>query len=239
MACILALDTSSEACSAALIKEGKVTRVYEVVPKGHTGSIIPMVKQVLQQSGTEPGQLDAIAFGRGPGSFTGLRIAAGVTQGLAYGLDIKVIPVSTLEAMALEASMVGGHSRIATAIDARMDEVYWGAFEVNGTQVITLQAETVCKPELVQLPESTESGDAGLADTTGFVGVGSGWQFEGRMPDAVQRNVTITDSSLLAKAEYIARLAESKYAAGEMVSAEQAIPVYLRDSVAWKKLPGR
>jgi len=145
MACILALDTSSEACSAAVIKDGKITSVYAVVPRDHTRKIIPMIQQVLEESDTEAHQLDAIAFGRGPGSFTGLRIAAGVTQGLAYGLDIKVIPVSTLEAMALETAGMSSDecSHIVTAVDARMDEVYWGSFEIRGGEVVALQAEQV------------------------------------------------------------------------------------------------
>ncbi len=230
MACILALDTSSEACSAAVIKDGKITSVYAVVPRDHTRKIIPMIKQVLEESETETHQLDAIAFGRGPGSFTGLRIAAGVTQGLAYGLDIKVIPVSTLEAMALEATTTSSEeiSYVVTAVDARMDEVYWGAFEINAGQVRALQTEQVCKPELVSLSEEKR-----------FSGVGTGWEVLSRMPESVQSSVTVTDNTLLAKAEYIARIAESKYVSGEMVSADQAIPVYLRDTVTWKKLPGR
>ena len=230
MACILALDTSSEACSAAVIKDGKITSVYAVVPRDHTRKIIPMIQQVLKESETETHQLDAIAFGRGPGSFTGLRIAAGVTQGLAYGLDINVIPISTLEAMALEVSSLssGKCSHVVTAIDARMDEVYWGAFEVKDGLVRALQAEQVCKPETVNIPENQI-----------FSGVGTGWGFLSRMPDTVQTAITVTDDTLLAKAEYIARIAESKYADNELVSADQAIPVYLRDTVTWKKLPGR
>ncbi len=237
MACILALDTSSEGCSAALIKEGKVTSVYQVVPRDHTRKIIPMIQQVLKESGTEPEQLDAIAFGRGPGSFTGLRIAAGVTQGLAYGLGIKVLPVSTLEAMALEAFVVSGHQQVATAIDARMDEVYWGAFEVVDGNVVAVQPECVCKPEDVMLAEGGTSGAA-------FSGVGSGWSFVQRMPESVQGRVSLDDQALMAKAEYIVRIADRKYSASngaseDIVSAEQAIPVYLRDTVTWKKLPGR
>ncbi len=93
---------------------------------------------------------------------------------------------------------------------------------------MALQAEQVCKPELVSLSEAKR-----------FSGVGTGWGFLSRMPDVVQNSVTVTDEALLAKAEYIARIAHSKYVAGEMVSADQAIPVYLRDTVTWKKLPGR
>lgn len=237
MACILALDTSSEGCSAALIKNSNVTSVYEVVPRDHTRKIIPMIQQVLKESGTEPEQLDAIAFGRGPGSFTGLRIAAGVTQGLAYGLGVKVIPVSTLETMALEAFVVGGHQKVVAAIDARMDEVYWGAFEIIDGTVTSIQPECVCKPEHVTLVESVS------ADVP-FAGVGSGWSFVQRMPETIQQRVQVCDEKLTAKAEYIAQIAERKFLAvggvsDEIVSAEQAIPVYLRDTVTWKKLPGR
>ena len=243
MACILALDTSSEGCSAALIKGGKVTSAFEIVPREHTRKIIPMIQQVLADSATKPEALDAIAFGRGPGSFTGLRIAAGVTQGLAYGLGISVIPVSTLEAMALEASIVGGHKRVITAIDARMDEVYWGAFEINSGgeftdyNVTSIQPEVVCKPEHVSLVEGYMSG-------LQFSAVGSGCSFAQRMPENIQAHFSVIDEGLVAKAEYIARIADRKYCAAkgesdDIVTAEQAIPVYLRDTVTWKKLPGR
>ncbi|UZE97135.1 tRNA (adenosine(37)-N6)-threonylcarbamoyltransferase complex dimerization subunit type 1 TsaB [Alkalimarinus alittae] len=243
MACILALDTSSEGCSAALIKEGHVTSAYEVVPRDHTRKIIPMIQQVLKDSGTRADELDAIAFGRGPGSFTGLRIAAGVTQGLAYGLGIKVVPVSTLEAMALEAFMVGGHQQVVTAIDARMDEVYWGAFEIADNKVIAIQPECVSKPEQVALAEGRFDG-VGSASVGQFSGVGSGWSFIQRMPETVQNRVAVVDEALMAKAEYIAKIADSKFSASggasdDIVSAEFAIPVYLRDTVTWKKLPGR
>ncbi|WP_250657543.1 tRNA (adenosine(37)-N6)-threonylcarbamoyltransferase complex dimerization subunit type 1 TsaB [Alkalimarinus coralli] len=237
MACILALDTSSEGCSAALIKEGDVTSIYEVVPRDHTRKIIPMIQQVLKESDTQADQLDAIAFGRGPGSFTGLRIAAGVTQGLAYGLGIKVIPVSTLEAMALEAYMTDGSQKVAVAVDARMDEVYWGAFEITDNNAIALQPECVCAPEQVMLPDDQSSEEL-------YSGIGSGWAFGEQMPEQVQNRVSVQNEGAIAKAEYIARIADkiftvSNGCSSKIVPPEQAIPVYLRDTVTWKKLPGR
>ena len=237
MACILALDTSSEGCSAALIKEGDVTSIYEVVPRDHTRKIIPMIQHVLKESSTRADQLDAIAFGRGPGSFTGLRIAAGVTQGLAYGLGIKVIPVSTLEAMALEAHVVSGSQKVAVAIDARMDEVYWGAFEITDNNALVLQPECVCAPEQVTLVDDQNCEAL-------FSGIGSGWAFGPRMPAQIQDRVSVQDEGAIAKAEYIARIADKIFTASngyssEIVPPEQAIPVYLRDTVTWKKLPGR
>jgi tRNA threonylcarbamoyladenosine biosynthesis protein TsaB len=127
---LLALDTATEACSAAVWVDGTVLERYELAPRRHAALILPMIEAVLAEANLSPLQLDAIAFGRGPGAFTGVRIAVGIAQGIAFAADLPVIPISTLAALALGAAQETGYSRIAAALDARMGEVYWGVYAV-------------------------------------------------------------------------------------------------------------
>lgn len=128
MSTLLALDTATEACSVALLHDGKVTSHYEVIPRLHAQKLLPMIQQLLADAGTTLQAVDAIAFGRGPGAFTGVRIAIGVVQGLAFALERPVLPVSDLAVLAQRAYREHGVSQVAAAIDARMDEVYWGCY---------------------------------------------------------------------------------------------------------------
>ncbi len=128
---ILAIDTATEACSVALWNNGEVQALFELCPREHTQRILPMVQQILASSGLSLQQLDALAFGRGPGSFTGVRIGIGIGQGLALGANLPMIGVSTLQTMAQGAFRLTGATRVLAAIDARMGEVYWGEFERN------------------------------------------------------------------------------------------------------------
>lgn len=230
---LLALDTSSEGCSAALWLDGRITERFEVAPRGHTRLLMPMVRELLAEQGLTPSDLDALAFARGPGSFTGLRIATGVIQGLAWGLDIPVVPVSSLAAVALQAMekhQLGEEDLVAVAFDARMGEVYWGTFQARDGVPVPLADERVCPPSAVALPDG---------GTGRWTGAGSGWAFANNMPSAVTARVARVDDTLVPRAADVARLAEQGYRNGEAVPAEQAQPVYIRDEVAWKKLPGR
>jgi len=128
MTTLLALDTATEACSVALLHDGKVASHYEVIPRLHAQRLLPMVQALLGEAGVALSAVDAIAYGRGPGAFTGVRIAIGVVQGLAFALQRPVLPVSTLATIAQRAWREQGATQIAAAIDARMDEVYWGWF---------------------------------------------------------------------------------------------------------------
>lgn len=229
---LLALDTSSEGCSAALLVDGEISERFELAPRGHTRLLMPMVRELLAEKNLAPAELDALAFARGPGSFTGVRIATGVVQGLAWGLDIPVVPVSSLEAVALGAidSMdIPENGGIAVAFDARMGELYWGCFAARSGLPVALAPEQVCPPEAVTLP----------AATGGWCGAGPGWQYRSAMPVEVSESVDNVDETLVLRAAWVARLAANAYEQGKTVSAEQAQPVYIRDEVAWKKLPGR
>jgi tRNA threonylcarbamoyladenosine biosynthesis protein TsaB len=219
---LLALETATEACSAALAVDGDIREVFEVIPRGHSLRILPMVDELMAEAGISIEQVDAIAFGRGPGAFTGLRIAVGVTQGIAFGARLPVVPVSTLAALAQGCES----DKALVAIDARMDEVYWGAYQRNSTgEMVLCGEECVVPPEEIPLPE----GD-------GWVGVGTGWgSYNTILIKRCGGQLTGWNGESLPHAADVARLGIAGFNAGEVTSAEQAIPVYLRDQVAWKK----
>jgi len=223
---ILALDTATEACSAALYLDGEITQKYRVAPREHSHILLPMIEQLLGESGNQLSDLDALAFGRGPGSFMGVRIAAGVTQGIAFARDLPVIPVSTLAAIAQAAHAQSGTDKVLSAIDARMNEVYWGAFTLatNGCMQ-PVGDETVIAPELVSRPEGA-----------GWTGAGTGWSAYGEALSSMvgtEALATVLDQCL-PSATAILELALPDYEAGRYVSASRAVPVYLRDNVAKK-----
>ncbi|MCR8722048.1 tRNA (adenosine(37)-N6)-threonylcarbamoyltransferase complex dimerization subunit type 1 TsaB, partial [Pseudomonas syringae] len=168
MTTLLALDTATEACSVALLHDGKVLSHYEVIPRLHAQRLLPMIKELLAEAGVAMSALDAIAFGRGPGAFTGVRIAIGVVQGLAFALERPVLPVSNLAVLAQRAFREHGVSQVASAIDARMDEVYWGCYRETAGEMRLLGNEAVMAPELATLP----------VDASGqWFGSGTGWGY--------------------------------------------------------------
>ncbi|WP_166251501.1 tRNA (adenosine(37)-N6)-threonylcarbamoyltransferase complex dimerization subunit type 1 TsaB [Marinobacter salicampi] len=230
---ILALDTSSEGCSAALLVDDQLTDRFSLAPRGHTRLLMPMVRDLLSEQGLAPAQLDAIAFACGPGSFTGLRIATGVVQGLAYGLGIPVLPVSSLAAVAAqlipEHAPTGTDTGFAIAFDARMGEVYWGCFLCRDGEPKLIVPERVCRPESLTLPDGP----------TTWLGAGSGWRLEADMPGALVNSVIDVDPTLVPRAREVALLGRGAWQRGESVAAHEARPVYLRDEVTWNKLPGR
>ncbi len=234
---ILAIDTATEACSAALYidvesSDKKITSLYQLAPREHSRLLLQMIEDLLSQAGLPVNDLDAIAFGRGPGSFMGLRIAAGVVQGIAFAQDIPVIPVSTLKAIAQRAFEETGSRNVLAAIDARMDEVYWAAYCLKDQQWQLQGDECVISPDKVS--------QAGLLDPSvdSWSGAGSGWvSYEERLLSAIDCPLQAVLKECLPSAEAIARLAVDEYRAGNMVSAAEAIPVYLRDDVAKKPRP--
>ncbi|NMT64178.1 tRNA (adenosine(37)-N6)-threonylcarbamoyltransferase complex dimerization subunit type 1 TsaB [Marinobacter orientalis] len=229
---LLAMDTSSEGCSAALLIDGSISERFELAPRAHTRLLMPMIRDLLAEQGMVPAELDALAFACGPGSFTGLRIATGVVQGLAYGLDVPVIPVSSLSAVAADGiarfSLSEGEG-IAVAFDARMGEIYWGCFVCRAGQPELIGDEQVCVPESLTLASGISS----------WFGVGQGWGLRDGFPANVTGAMKKIDDSLVPRASRVAELAGLALREGTGVSAAQAQPVYIRDEVAWKKLPGR
>ena len=223
---ILAIDTATEACSAALYLDGEISQHYRVAPREHSHIILPMIEQLLTDAGLKLAELDALAFGRGPGSFMGVRIAAGVTQGIAFAWNLPVVPVSTLAAIAQTAYLQTGASQVLSAIDARMNEVYWGAYRLSENDCMQLDGkEYVIAPKQVPV-----SGDGG------WTGAGSGWSAYGDALTAAVGAERLTGQldDCLPSADAIARLAVVDYQAGRTVPAAKAVPVYLRDNVAKK-----
>ena len=223
MTTLLALDTATEACSVALLHDGRVLSHYEVIPRLHAQRLLPMIKELLDQAGVPLAALDAIAFGRGPGAFTGVRIAIGVVQGLAFALDRPVLPVSNLAVLAQRALREQGAQQVAAAIDARMDEVYWGCYRAEQGEMCLQGVEAVLAPEQASLPRGA-TGD--------WFGAGTGW---GTYGARIAVNPCGQDGALLPHAEDLLRLASFAWARGEGLPADQAQPVYLRDKVATPK----
>ncbi|WP_205342954.1 tRNA (adenosine(37)-N6)-threonylcarbamoyltransferase complex dimerization subunit type 1 TsaB [Denitrificimonas caeni] len=226
MTTLLALDTATEACSVALLHNGQVFSRYAVIPRLHAQSILPMISEVLAEAGIAKTAVDAIAFGRGPGAFTGLRIAVGVVQGLAFALECPVLPISNLAAIAQRACREYGAKHVAVAIDARMDEVYWGCYTLLDGEVQLQGIEAVLPPERAELPR-------GAADTEWFA-AGTGWQ---AYAERIAVPVEARAPQLLPHAVDILNLAQGMWQRGEAISAQQAQPIYLRDQVATPKQP--
>ncbi len=228
---ILAIDTATEACSVALWNDGTTFAHFELCPREHTQRILPLVRAALADAEVKLTDLDALAFGRGPGSFTGVRIGIGIAQGLALGAELPMIGVSTLATMAQGAWRKTGATRVLAAIDARMGEVYWAEYQRDADGVWHgEETEAVLKPEAVS--DRLQQLDGSWAM------VGTGW---GAWPElAAKSPVTLTDGEmLLPTAEDMLPIARQLFAAQKWVAVEQAEPVYLRNEVAWKKLPGR
>ena len=233
---ILAIDTATEACSAALYIEGTadegITSEYQLAPREHSRLILKMIDRLLSQAEMTVKELDAIAFGRGPGSFMGLRIAAGVVQGIAFAHDIPVIPVSTLKAIAQRAHELTGKEHVLAAIDARMDEVYWASYSLTANQWSLNGEERVISPEKLQLAEALSGQEQN------WVGAGTGWaSYADRLLPNADLNLFTRLDDCFPSAEVIAMLAIEELKAGNTVSAAEAIPVYLRNDVAKKPKP--
>lgn len=226
---ILAIETATEACSAALYCDGEIISRYEIAPRKHTQLILPMMDSILEEAGINKTSLDAIAFGRGPGAFTGLRIAVGVAQGLALALDKPVIAISTLAAMAqqvLDATLASGDEYdFIPAIDARMGEVYWGKYTSVDGEARLVGEEAISKPEVIE-----------VFNQGAYLRFGSGWQayYPAMMVyDSPETNEAT--ANVFPSAYYIAKLAATAFSRGEAIDAADAEPIYLRNDVAKKK----
>ena len=218
---LLGMDSSNAACSCALWIDGDCQQRYEVAPRGHGLLLLPMVESLLAEAGIGLGALDALVLGRGPGSFTGLRIATSMVQGLAFAVDRPVVPVSSLAALAQGVDA----PRVLSAFDARMGEVYWGAYQRDDHGLMTLIGEEmVATAETVAVPAADH-----------WVGVGEGWQ---SYHDALSTRVTlhgaqlrVLQQPLYPQARHLLTLGAAGWLRGDTVAAEQAAPVYLRNKV--------
>jgi tRNA threonylcarbamoyladenosine biosynthesis protein TsaB len=221
MPTILAIETSSELASCALLKDGSVHARESSGVRTHSASVLPMVQELLAEAGVALKDVDAIAFGSGPGSFTGVRTACGIAQGLAFGANLPVVPVVTLPAMALACREQTGASEILTVLDARMGEVYWAQYRWTGDAWLTVSEPVLSAPDAVA-PISAD----------GLVACGNGIS---AYPDAFAGKAFADEArtAILPHAAQVAQLAEAEYTAGRTLSAAQAQPLYLRNKVAY------
>jgi len=219
---ILAIETATAACSAALYIDGEISERHALAPREHAQLILPMIDALLVEADVPVGALDAIAYGRGPGSFTGVRIAASVVQGIAFAADLPVIAVSTLATLAQGAMRETGEHRVMAALDARMAEVYWGLYAREPDGMPQLQGEEcVCAPGAVAVPVS------GI-----WTAAGSGWgSYREELLERAGQLVSCLLPDLEPRAGDLAPLAALRYRQGEILRAEEAVPVYLRDTV--------
>jgi len=223
---ILALDTATENCSAALFINGAYLEREQLLGRGAAQVILPMIEALLAEAGIGLRELDGIAFGRGPGGFTGVRLAASVTQGLAFGAGRGVVSVSDLRALAQRALAEDPLcERVLACMDARMQEVYCGAFE-RGPDGLAVQSaeERVVAPQRVSLSQAWSAAPRAL-------GVGTGFAVYPELAAAVAGKLSGVRADLWPRAREIAALAAAEVLAGRLESPERALPVYLRDDV--------
>ncbi|KFN43078.1 tRNA (adenosine(37)-N6)-threonylcarbamoyltransferase complex dimerization subunit type 1 TsaB [Arenimonas oryziterrae] len=220
---LLAIDTSTEACSVALWLDGEVQARYEIAPRRHTELVLPWADELLAAAGVAKSQLDGLVVARGPGAFTGVRLAVALVQGMALALDRPVVPVSTLAALALPVADDAGASEILAAIDARMGEVYLGRYRRDADALVSaIGEEWMAAPATPGLP-----GD-GLC-----LGVGTGFSAaDGALPAALTARLQRFDAAALPHARDVARLGARGYARGEAIAPDLLEPAYLRNKVA-------
>lgn len=221
---ILAIDAATEACSAALLVEEAVTERFEVPGRGHAARLLPMADELLREAGIDARELDAIAFGRGPGGFTGLRIAAGLAQGLAAGFGLPVLPVSNLAAVAAAAARSAGAVHVLACMDARMGQVYWGAYDCPGAAPAAVGTERLDLPEAVAPPGAAA-----------WFGAGHGFAAHPQLAARLGASLAGVDATILPRAADIARIAAVDFAAGRGLAAARGLPVYLRDDVVHRR----
>ena len=222
---LLAVETATEACSAALMINGEITEQFCLTANGHSKLILPMVDSLLVDAGLQPSDLDGLAFGCGPGSFTGVRIATGIIQGIAFALDLPIVPVSNLAVVAQDFFDHNPENLAFVAMDARMNEIYWGIYQRNTSGFAELLGkEAVLPANEVEFP-----------DMSG-VGIGSGWKvYYQELLTRLSHRVIRYEVDNLPRARAVVRLGAEGFKQGLAVAVEDAMPVYLRDKVAKKE----
>jgi tRNA threonylcarbamoyladenosine biosynthesis protein TsaB len=219
---LLALDAATEACSVALLANGEVREREALEARAQSQLLLPMIDSILGEAGLRLEQLDALVVGRGPGSFTGVRLAVGVAQGLAYGARLRVIPVSDLAMLAQGAVAALGCDHVVACMDARMDETYWCSFMRGADGLVTpLHEERLGPPDSVVPPVSGP-----------FVGVGTGWTRHEQLRTKLATSLAALAPNQLPHARDALALAAPLWRAGATLAPEQVLPVYLRDEVA-------
>ena len=227
---LLAMDTSSLACSVAVKIDDTIVERYEEKPREHTRLLLPMIEAVLQESEIALCELDAIVLGNGPGSFIGMRIAASVAQGLAYGSGLNIVPVSSLAAVASEVLAKSDAAEVVVTQDAHMNEVYLGIFArgCDDLPVAAMQERLQAQDRIAEL--NNDAGGPRIA-------AGAGWQ---RYPALLEKNRARLDAvsdRLHPRARYLLDLGSRSLATGLSIAPAELMPAYLRQKVAEKPFP--
>ncbi|KRG43384.1 tRNA threonylcarbamoyladenosine biosynthesis protein TsaB [Stenotrophomonas pictorum JCM 9942] len=219
---LLAFETATEACSVALHVDGRVLERFEVAPRRHAELSLPWAEQLLAEAGLVRSQLDGIALSRGPGAFTGVRLAIAIAQGIALALDRPLLPVSTLQTLALRAPHTA--PRVLACIDARMGELYSASYLRDAAGDLVLQEhERLLAPDAVDVP----------GEASDWAGVGSGFAAgEGVLASRLQSRLALVDAQALPRAADVLQIAVPMMARGEGIAPELVQPAYLRDNVA-------
>jgi tRNA threonylcarbamoyladenosine biosynthesis protein TsaB len=216
---LLAFDTSSSACSVAIQNGARTEVLHHIAPMQQAKLILPMIHQILDSASLTLGALDAIIYGCGPGSFTGVRIATSVAQGLSFAADKPVIPVSSMAAIAQSAFQEHQCTKQMVAIDARMGQVYWALYKTSQNDNVELIGqEIVCHPNELSMPEDH-----------GWSAIGDGWDtYKQSLEIRLGHKPKIIYQSQLPSALALLHLGRAKFQRGEWVTASKAVPVYLR-----------
>ncbi|MCB1677261.1 MAG: tRNA (adenosine(37)-N6)-threonylcarbamoyltransferase complex dimerization subunit type 1 TsaB [Halioglobus sp.] len=226
---ILAIETATEACSVALFRDGHYMQRHAVAPRRHSHIVFAMLQELLPSGDLRRHGINAIAYGCGPGSFTGLRIAASAVQGLAYASGLPALAVSTLAGQAqtaLRSGLVDGGATVLSVLDARIDEIYSAVYTFEEGLATLRSGPAVCAPGQLELP----------ADCASLCAVGSGYQLLAELPPGVRTRVTTAAAQVLPEARDLIPLALAQWRRGEQQSPQQVQPVYVRNDVRWKKL---
>ncbi|MFT5484663.1 MAG: tRNA threonylcarbamoyladenosine biosynthesis protein TsaB [Halieaceae bacterium] len=226
---ILAIDTATDHCSVALRAGGKVYQLEEHEPREHSRKLLPMIEAVLKQAGLALQHVDLIGYARGPGSFTGLRIGISAVQGLAFGADIPTAGVSTLACQVmtgLSTGVVREGDRVVSMLDARMNEIYWASYDIVNGFPVAATAEQVCGPADWSTSPSVEQRN---------IGVGSGWRYRDAMDSKLVEDMSEIRHDLGTTAAAVLALVPAELRGGAGDPAELAQPIYVRDTINWKK----
>jgi len=229
MANILAIDTSTDACSVALYSQGQYRHRHEVLPREHFSKLMPMLQALLPDGNLRAAGIDAIAYGVGPGSFTGLRIAASAVQGLAFANDIPAIPVSTLACQvqtAIRENQLADDSWVLSTLDARINEIYWSLFRVESGLVQLIQGPAASSPECMFFDCAVDQ----------LYGIGGGLKYLEMLPADVRDKFKSVNGDVLPSALDLIPLAMDLWNKGLVQTAAEVAPVYVRDEISWKKL---
>ena len=222
---ILAFDTSSSACSVAIQSNDQIFSFHEPSPMHQADRILPIIQDLLHKSSLSLEDLDAVAYGAGPGSFTGIRIANSLAQGIGFGVDLPIIPISSLAAIAQAAFLEKCWTHLMVSVDARMQQIYWALYKVNTKEIVDLiGCEVLVKPEEIILPDREQ-----VESYADWYGVGNGWaQYNESLVAQLSFSPKNININQVPTAKAILQLAIYKFNQGEWINAGEATPNYLR-----------